>query len=72
MAEQQLDGTQVGAGFQQVNGERVAQGMRATRLVDAARADLTSRQVRSMVSGETGWPGSRPGNSHSPGWVRFQ
>ena len=28
---------------------------------------LTSRQVQSMVSGEIGWPGRRPGNSHSPG-----
>src|SRR5882762_6826486 len=29
--------------------------------------DLTCRQVRSIVSGETGWPGRRPGKSHSLG-----
>ena len=37
MAEQQLDGTQVGAGFQQMNRERVAQRMRGNRFVDAAQ-----------------------------------
>ena len=35
MAEQQLDGAQIGAGFQQVNGEGVAQRMRRDRLADA-------------------------------------
>ena len=35
MAEQQLDGAQIGAGFQQVNGEGVAQGVRRDRPGDA-------------------------------------
>jgi len=37
MAEQQLDGAQVGAGFQQVNRERVAQRMRGYWFVDPAQ-----------------------------------
>ena len=36
MAEQQLDGAQIGARLQQVNGERVAQGMWRHRLREAA------------------------------------
>ena len=34
MAEKQLDSTQIGAGLQQMNGERVAQGMRGDRLAE--------------------------------------
>ena len=41
MTEQQLDGTQIGAGLQQVNGEGVAQGMRRDRFADAAIADAS-------------------------------
>ena len=36
MTEQQLDRAKIGAGLQQVNSERVAQGMRRDRLADAA------------------------------------
>ena len=32
MTEQQLDGAQIGAGLQQMDGEGVAQGMRRDRL----------------------------------------
>jgi len=71
VTEQQLDGAEIGTGFQQMNGEGVAQRVRRNGL-SMLHSNLTSRQVRSMVSGETGWPGWRPGNSHSPGWVRFQ
>ena len=35
MAEQQLNGTNVGSGFQQMHGERVAHRMRADRFTDA-------------------------------------
>ena len=35
MAQQQLDGTQIGTGFQQVNRECVAQRMRRDRFADA-------------------------------------
>ena len=35
MAEHRLDGTQVGAAFQQGGGEGMAQGVRTDRLVDA-------------------------------------
>jgi hypothetical protein len=35
MTEQQLDGAQIGAGFQQMNGEGVAQGVRCDRPDDA-------------------------------------
>ena len=35
VAEQQLDGAQVGAGFEQMCGEAVAKGVRMERLVDA-------------------------------------
>src|SRR5580700_6319409 len=37
MAEQQLDGAQIGAGFQQMHREGVAQRMRGNRLADAAQ-----------------------------------
>ena len=36
MTEQQLDGAEIGAGLQQMNGEGVAQGMRRDRFADAA------------------------------------
>ena len=46
MAEQQLDGAQIGAGFQQVNREGVAQRMRRDRLADAAlRPDLPAGAI---------------------------
>jgi hypothetical protein len=35
MTEQQLDGAQIGAGLQQMNGERVTQRMRRDRFGDA-------------------------------------
>ena len=38
MAEQQLNGADIGAGFQQVDGEGVPQRMRAYRLADAGDA----------------------------------
>jgi hypothetical protein len=34
MPEQQLNGAQIGAGLQQMNGERVAQGMRGDRFAE--------------------------------------
>ena len=46
MAEQQLDGTQVGASLQQVYGEGVPQRMRRNRLADPAlRPNLTAGPV---------------------------
>jgi len=36
MTKQQLDRAMIGAGLQQVNSERVAQGMRRDRFADAA------------------------------------
>ena len=38
MAEQQLDGAQIGAGFQQMDGEGVAKRMRRDRFSALARA----------------------------------
>jgi hypothetical protein len=35
VAEQQLDGPDIRAGFQQVNGKSVTEGMRRYRLTDA-------------------------------------
>ena len=35
MAQQQLNGAQIGAGLQQMNGERMAQGMRGDRFAEA-------------------------------------
>ena len=64
MSEQQLDGAKVGAGFQQVNGERVAQCVRRHRLGDAA---LGPRLPADAVDGErTDWlirpvAGKQPG-----------
>ena len=37
MAEQQLDGAEIGTGFQQMNCKCVAQRMRSNRFVDAAQ-----------------------------------
>ena len=37
MTEQQLDGAEIGTGFQQMNGEGVAQRVRRNRFIDAAQ-----------------------------------
>jgi hypothetical protein len=52
MAEQQLNGTNVGSGFQQMHCERVAHGMRADRFTDAGdMAGLLTDTVDS-ISGD--------------------
>jgi hypothetical protein len=40
MAEQKLDSTQIGAGLQQMNGERVAQGMSSTFRIFGVRTTV--------------------------------
>jgi len=71
VTEQQLDGAEIGTGFQQMNGEGVAQRVRRNRFIDAAQQ---SHLPAGPVDGERrdGLAGLAAGNSHSPGWVRFQ
>ena len=60
MAEQQLDGAQIGAGLQQMDGERMAQGMRGDRLGDAGSlkrlpaGDLNGER-RDRLPGPVAW-----------------
>ena len=60
MAEQQLDSTQIGAGLQQMNGERVAQGMRGdrfaeTRLLKRLPASDLDGARRNRLPGPVAW-----------------
>ena len=57
MAEQQLDGAQIGAGFEQVNGKGMAEQVRRDRLVDVGLPSRLSaggvdRQRRNRLSGQ--------------------
>ena len=67
MAEQQLNGAHVGAGFQQMDRECVAQRMRRDRLGDAGSADAPFGRPASTASLVIGFSGRSPGNSHSSG-----
>ena len=53
MSQQKLDGADIGAGFQQVDGEGVAQRMRRDRLADAGdrRADWQAHSTANLVMG---------------------
>ena len=52
MAEQKLNGADVGAGLQQVHGEGVAQGMRGEGLADAGAARRLTCALRPWRQGE--------------------
>jgi len=69
VTEQQLDGAQVGAGFQQVCGEAVSQRVRMQRLVDSgALGGLTTGVPDDLVAdGVIGGVPAAPGNSQTAG-----
>jgi len=52
VAEQQLDGAQVGAGFQQMDREGVAQRMRGDRLGEAGETVRLAAGVADSVPGD--------------------
>ncbi len=52
MTEEQLDGAQIGAGLQQVNGKGVAQGMRRDGFTDVASPSCRCAGDRDRVSGD--------------------
>ena len=66
VAEQQLNGADVGAGFEQMGGKAVAQGMQADRLVQTCRAPRRAQSMNSECpcapaqAGVLGFSGSRP------------
>ena len=66
MAEQHLNGPQVGAGFQQVGGEAVPQRVRRDALLDAGRASpprsRLSRRSSSVIGTSARQLFSMPGN----------
>ena len=65
MAEQQLNGADIGAGFQKMNRECVPQGMRSDRLADAGEpasllAGQFDRAVLMGLVGEVAWKEPEP------------
>jgi hypothetical protein len=71
MAKQQLNRTEVGTAFEQIDRKRVTQGMRRDRPVMPDRSRVCW-QTRSTACRVIGCPGRSPGNNHSLGWVSFQ
>ena len=66
VTEQQLDGAHVGAGFEQMDGEAVAQRVRCDRLADVGFLRIFLAGV--LHGGcRIGCPGRSPGNSHCLG-----
>ena len=65
MAKEQLNGAQIGARFEQVNREGMAQRVRAMGLAMPARRRAV-RQACSTACVVIGWP-KYPGKSHSFG-----
>ena len=61
MAEQDLDDADVGARFQQMGGEAVAQGVHRDRLAQARPPAQPTRQAACSEAGSTGRSCSRPG-----------
>jgi hypothetical protein len=60
MTEQQLDGAQIGSGFQQMHRERVAQCVRGDRLADAAPPrDLPAGQIDGERMDRLTWRSAR-------------
>ena len=71
MPEQDLNGTEIHAGFEQVGGEGVAEQMRMNGLGDAGRTGKALRQARKIVFTAMGWPEAAraPGNNQSLGFL---
>ena len=63
MAEQQLNRADVGARFQQMDGERMAQGMRRDGLGNGQRRWASCTPARSTAARVMGWSGRSPGKS---------
>jgi len=60
MTGQQLDGTQIGSGFQQMHRERVAQSVRGDRLSDAAPPrDFPAGQIDGERVDRLAWRSAR-------------
>ena len=57
MTEQRLDGAQIGAGFQQMGGETVAQGVRVTGLPWGGLLGREGRQYMEQAPWLALWPG---------------
>ena len=72
VAEQDLDGPQVGAGLEQVGGEAVPQGVDGDVLLQARRPAGPGDRPSSQPAAEIGPSGSRPGNSQVCGRAAFQ
>jgi hypothetical protein len=66
VTEQQLDRAQVGAGFQQMDREGMAQGMGGDALRDVPSGRSSRRRVL------IGWLDRSPGKSHTFGPSAFQ
>jgi hypothetical protein len=71
MAKQQLNRTEVGTAFEQMDCKRVAQECGVTGLVMPDRSRVCW-QTRSTACRVIGCPDRSPGNNHSFGWVSFQ
>jgi|SRR5271157_386595 hypothetical protein len=60
MTKQKLDGSEVSAGFKEMNGEGVAQGMRSDRLVDTEEltrlpAGMCDSKTADRLIGDIAW-----------------
>ena len=71
MAEERLDGPDVGAGLQQVGGEAVAERVDGDVLLQAGVA-TGAAQTRWMEASVSGRPWTSPGKSHPVGRAAFQ
>jgi hypothetical protein len=71
MAEQQLDRAQIGAGFQQMNCEGMAQGMRGDPLRNPGTMACRQASLRDGARADRR-PGRSPGKSHTFGRSAFQ
>jgi hypothetical protein len=71
MAKQQLNRTEVGTAFEQIDRKRVTQGMRRDRPGDARSLLCLLANPFNGVPRDR-LPGPSPGNNHSLGWVSFQ
>ena len=67
MAEQDLNGAEIDAGFEQMGSEGVAQQVRMNRLCRCLPLARSFRQARKIAFAEMGRPGRAPGNSQSVG-----
>ena len=67
MAQQDLDGPQIGAGFQQMSRKAVPERMHS-HVLSSPAAKHAAWQASYTGLSDNGRPGTFPGNSQGPGW----